>query len=79
MRSLVGPLLLRLVFSFGQSGELGGDLLLHGRRLVHLVGGADQVERQLGLGWQMKDALPARWDLWRSFHGVRVGGQDVGL
>lgn len=68
MRSLVGPLPFEaFLLSLGQSSQLSGDLLLHGGRLVHLVGGANQLDRQLWLGWLGADALPARWNLWRSF------------
>lgn len=81
VRSLVGPLRLEafLLPLGGQSSQLGGDLLLHGRRLVHLVGGADQLDGQLGLGRLRADTLLARWNLWRNFRGVRGGGQDVQL
>lgn len=37
---------------------------------MHLVGGADQLERQLGLELLGADALSARWNLWRNFHSV---------
>lgn len=72
MRSLVGRLfgLRAFLLSLGQTRQLGGDLLLHDRRLVHLVGGADQLDGQLGLGRLGADALPARWNLWRNFCGV---------
>ncbi|KAG7243454.1 hypothetical protein INR49_010432 [Caranx melampygus] len=44
VRSLVGPLRLEAFLpSLGLRGQLGGDLLLHDRRFVHLVGGADQL------------------------------------
>lgn len=67
MRSLVGPLRLEaLLLSLGLRGQLGGDLLLHDRRFVHLVGGADEVDGQLGLGRLVQDALPARWNFWRN-------------
>ncbi|KAG7229035.1 hypothetical protein INR49_013207 [Caranx melampygus] len=44
VRSLVGPLRLEAFLpSLGLRGQFGGDLLLHDRRFVHLVGGADQA------------------------------------
>lgn len=53
------------VLALGQSRQLGGDLLLDGSRFVHLVGGADQLDGQLGLGWQRSHALLARRNLRR--------------
>lgn len=70
LRPLVGALGPgALVLPLGQSGELGGDLLLHGGRLLHLVGGADQVDGQLRLHRLGADALLARRNLGRSFGG----------
>ena len=79
MRSLVGSLRLEaLLLSLGQSCQLGGDLLLHKRRLIHLVGGADQVDGQLGFGRLGGDALLARWDFWRNFRGIGGADRDAG-
>lgn len=77
MRPLVGALVLgALVLPLGQSGELGGDLLLHRGGLLHLVGGADQVDGQLRLRRLGADALLARRNLGRGFGG---GGQNLEL
>lgn len=77
VRPLVGALGLgALVPPLGQSGELGGDLLLHHGGLLHLVGGADQVDGQLRLGRLGADALLARRNLGRGFGG---GGQNLEL
>lgn len=71
MRSLVRPLRLEgFLLSLRLSGQLGGDLLLHDCWLSHLVGGADQLDGQLGLGGQGADAFPPWWNLWRNFLGV---------
>lgn len=78
--SLVGRLPFEaLVLPLGQSRQLGGDLLLDGGGFVHLVGGADQLDGQLGLGWQRSHALLAWWDLGRRFGSVRGIGQVVKL
>lgn len=77
VRPLVGALGLgALVLPPGQSGQLGGDLLLHRGGLLHLVGGADQVDGQLRLHRLGADALLARWNLGRGFGG---GGQNLEL
>lgn len=71
VRSLVRPLRPEgFLLSLGLSSQLGGDLLLHDCRLIHLVGGADQLDGQLGLGGQGGDALPPWWNFWRNFLGV---------
>lgn len=78
--SLVGGLPFQaFVLPLGQSRQLGGDLLLHGGRLVHLVGGADQLDGQLGLGGQRSHALLARRNLRRGFRSIRATGQVVEL
>lgn len=60
----------------GLNSQLGGDLLLHGHSgFLRLVGGADQVGRQLGLGLRGAYALPAWWNLWRDFQRVSCGKQ----
>ena len=51
----VGPLVGHLPFQasvlgLGERRQLGGDMLLQSSRLVHLVGGADQLDGQVGLG-----------------------------
>lgn len=64
--SLVGGLPFQaFVLALGQRRQLGGDLLLDGSWFVHLVGGADQLDGQLGLGGQRSHALLARRNLRR--------------
>lgn len=46
---------------------------------MHPVGGADQVEGQLGFGWLGADALLTWWNLWRNFRGIGGGDQDFGF
>lgn len=66
--SLVGSLPFEaFVLSLGQCCQLGGDLLLYGSRFVNLVGGADQLDGQLGLGQQRGHALLAWRNLRRHF------------
>lgn len=66
--SLVGSLPFEdFVLPLGQCCQFGGDLLLYGSRFMNLVGGADQLDGQLGLGRQHGNALLARWNLWRDF------------
>lgn len=78
--SLVGSLAFEaFVLPLGQCRQFGGDLLLYGRRLVNLVGGADQLDGQLGLGRQRAHALLARWNLWRRFGNIGGIGQIVKL
>lgn len=77
MRPLVGALHSgAFILPLGQSGELSRYLLLHNGGLQHLVGSADQLDRQLWLHQLSADALFARRDLWRRFGG---GGQSLGL
>lgn len=76
---LVGPFGLEaFVLALGQRRKLGGDLLLHDGRLVHLVGGADQVHGQLRFDWLGADALFTQRNLGWNLHGIGGGGQDVG-
>lgn len=77
VRPLVGAFSLgAAVLPLGQSGQLGGDLLLHSGGLLHLVGGADQVDGQLCLHRLDADALLARRHLGRGFGG---GGYHLEL
>lgn len=56
------PALAALVLAaLGGGGQLGGDLLLHGRLPLDLVSGAEQLDGHVALGWPTlsRGAVPA--------------------
>lgn len=63
-----------LLFALAEGGEFGGDLLLDSTLLVQLVGGADEVDGNLGFRRQgVAGALSAGVDL--GTLGVVGGGR----